>query len=153
LAFKLVIAAELGAAPTAEAMKPGTAIDIHFDGDLACRGFVDRYQPRSDGHEGREILELVQRSVRLVCTDVLTIIAPLGCTIEGPLTVTQTLNVQNLDGAPGTATIHGDIAVIGALSTTASVAAGGDVTAGSISLEHHVHGGVLAGGANTTGPH
>jgi prophage tail gpP-like protein len=64
LAFKPVIAAELGAAPTAEAMKPGTAIDIHFDGDLACRGFVDRYQPRSDGHEGREILELVQRSVR-----------------------------------------------------------------------------------------
>lgn len=49
--FKAHIAAEPGAAATAWTFKAGTAIDILFNGDLAFRGYVDRYQPRLDEHK------------------------------------------------------------------------------------------------------
>lgn len=56
LSFKLVVAAEDGGAATAEALKPGTEMEIMFSGELALRGYVDRYQPHSEGKGGREIL-------------------------------------------------------------------------------------------------
>jgi phage baseplate assembly protein V len=43
-------------------------------------------------------------------------------------------------------TINCDVTVNGSVHAT------GDVTAGSISLDGHVHGGVMTGGSNTTGP-
>jgi prophage tail gpP-like protein len=53
--FQIVAAAESGAAATAWAFKAGTSIDILFDGKLACRGYVDRYQPRLGEHKRAEI--------------------------------------------------------------------------------------------------
>lgn len=53
--FKIEVAAERGATATAWALAPGTAIDILFNGDLALRGFVDRYQPRLEGHSESKI--------------------------------------------------------------------------------------------------
>jgi prophage tail gpP-like protein len=56
LAFHLVAAAELDGQPAAEALAPGTALDIYFGADLACRGYTDRYQPRRDEHASAEVL-------------------------------------------------------------------------------------------------
>ncbi len=44
------------------------------------------------------------------------------------------------------------IVIVGNITLTGSLVASGDVKAGSISLENHVHGGVQAGGSNTGPP-
>lgn len=54
--FILRIAAEPGATPTAWTFKPGTLIDILSNGDLLCRGYVDRYQPQLSEHTQSEII-------------------------------------------------------------------------------------------------
>ena len=48
--FQIEAAAEPGGAATAWTFKAGTQIDIMFDGDLVCRGYVDRYQPKLGAH-------------------------------------------------------------------------------------------------------
>ncbi|WP_316234963.1 MULTISPECIES: phage baseplate assembly protein [unclassified Bradyrhizobium] len=53
--FQIEAAAEPGGAATAWTFKAGTAIDILFDGALACRGYVDRYQPKLSEHATAEI--------------------------------------------------------------------------------------------------
>lgn len=53
--FTLDIAAEPGPSATAWTFKAGTAVDILFNGDLALRGFVDRYQPKLHEHREAEI--------------------------------------------------------------------------------------------------
>lgn len=65
--------------------------------------------------------------------------------IKGALTVTQAITGQggmSISGGAGgaAATING------------TLAATGDVTAGAVSLQHHVHGGVQGGSATTGGP-
>jgi prophage tail gpP-like protein len=54
--FSIVAAAEPGGSATAWTFKAGTQIDILFNGDLVCRGFVDRYQPKRRGHSAAEIV-------------------------------------------------------------------------------------------------
>jgi len=49
--FHLEIAAEPGPEVTAWSFKAGTEVQIFFNGDLACHGFVDRYQPKIAGHK------------------------------------------------------------------------------------------------------
>ncbi|WP_315734162.1 phage baseplate assembly protein [Bradyrhizobium sp. SZCCHNR1093] len=53
--FQIEAAAEPGGAATAWTFKAGTQIDILFDGALACRGYVDRYQPKLSEHKRAEI--------------------------------------------------------------------------------------------------
>jgi phage baseplate assembly protein V len=65
--------------------------------------------------------------------------------IKGALTVTQAITGQggmSISGGSGgaAATING------------ALAATGDVTAGAVSLQHHVHGGVQGGSSTTGGP-
>jgi prophage tail gpP-like protein len=55
LSFHIDIAAEPGPVVTARVFKAGTAIDILSNGDLLCRGYVDRYRPRLDEHNRAEI--------------------------------------------------------------------------------------------------
>lgn len=52
--FQIEAAVERGGAATAWAFKSGTPIDILFDRKLACRGYVDRYQPRLGEHDTAE---------------------------------------------------------------------------------------------------
>jgi prophage tail gpP-like protein len=52
--FQLDAAVESGGATTAWTFQAGTAIDILFGGDLACRGYVDRYQPSLGEHDTAE---------------------------------------------------------------------------------------------------
>jgi prophage tail gpP-like protein len=59
--FALEIAAENGAEATAWIFKAGTQVDILFNGDLACRGYVDRYQPKIAEHN-RAIVSVSGRS-------------------------------------------------------------------------------------------
>lgn len=47
---------------------------------------------------------------------------------------------------PSGITIHGNVVVTGSITTT------GDVVAAGHSLDNHVHGGVMGGGSNTSGP-
>lgn len=45
-AFRLDVAAELGAAETFRVFKAGAEVEILFNGDVVLKGYVDRYQPR-----------------------------------------------------------------------------------------------------------
>ncbi|MBR0559492.1 phage baseplate assembly protein V [Neokomagataea anthophila] len=44
------------------------------------------------------------------------------------------------------------VAITGSLTVTGPINAQGDVTAGTVSLQNHVHGGVQSGGAKTSAP-
>ncbi len=48
--------------------------------------------------------------------------------------------------------IKGDMAIDGKMTSTGGIVSDGDVVAGGISLEGHVHDGVVSGGRNTGGP-
>lgn len=48
--FHFLIAAEAGPALTMWTFAAGTPVDILLSGDLACRGYVDRYEPEIVGH-------------------------------------------------------------------------------------------------------
>jgi prophage tail gpP-like protein len=52
--FQIEAAVERGGAATAWTFKAGTSLDILFNGDLACRGYVDRYQPKLGQHKTAE---------------------------------------------------------------------------------------------------
>lgn len=52
--FQIEAAAELGGAATAWTFKAGTPVDVMFNGTLACRGYVDRYQPKMAEHTTAE---------------------------------------------------------------------------------------------------
>lgn len=54
--FNVTIAAEPVPSVAAWAFKAGTAVDILFNGALACRGYVDRYQPRLGEHSQAQIM-------------------------------------------------------------------------------------------------
>lgn len=54
--FKLTVAAEGGPFVTAWVFKAGTPVDIRFNGELVCRGYVDRYQPRLAEHSDAQIV-------------------------------------------------------------------------------------------------
>jgi len=72
---------------------------------------------------------------------IINVVAPGGMTITTPtLTVTGVIAVENQQGATNASTFSGSI------TTT------GNVTAGSIDLQHHVHTGVQSGSSNTGGP-
>lgn len=53
--FQIDIAAEGGAARAAWQFRPGTEVDILFNGGLVLRGYVDRYQPRMSEHSEAKI--------------------------------------------------------------------------------------------------
>ena len=53
--FTIHAAAEPGPSATAWTFKAGTQIDILFNGDLACSGYVDRYQPQLSEHKTAKI--------------------------------------------------------------------------------------------------
>lgn len=55
LSFTVVAAAESGAEATAWLLAPGKSIEIRFNDSVACVGFIDRFQPHVEGHDGREI--------------------------------------------------------------------------------------------------
>lgn len=73
--------------------------------------------------------------------NIVNVVAPGGVTITTPtLTVTGVINVENQQGAAAASTMNGT------MKTT------GDVLAGTISLQNHVHTGVQTGSGNTGGP-
>lgn len=127
----------------------------------------ERYRPKSLGigdvvvqdNSGQKVLLSSGTTITMTANSTVLINAPTTVTITSPLvTMTGNLHVQqnlsvdgtmNITGTGGgghTATITGNIAVTGGITTT------NDVVAGSISLQTHHHGGVVAGGANTSGP-
>lgn len=53
--FQIEAAAEGGPSATKWTFKAGTLVEIMFDGKLACRGYVDRYQPKLGHHDTAEI--------------------------------------------------------------------------------------------------
>lgn len=75
-----------------------------------------------------------------------------GIVIDGaglPMTIQNTPHVTADTPA---FTLTGNLEVQGGVTVAADVAVVGDVTAGSISLKNHTHGGVTPGGGNTGGP-
>ena len=54
--------------------------------------------------------------------------------------------------ATGGISITGDVAIDGNMTLTGTIEADGDITGAGVSLEHHTHGGVQSGGAETDEP-
>lgn len=102
---------------------------------------TDGVQLRAD--DGASFIEIKDGACRLVF--------PGGVLVEGPLTVTQTLNVQNSEGAPQTSVIVGSIEATGDISAQGTMS-GAVVQQGAITLGGHKHGGVTTGSGQTGGP-
>ena len=69
-----------------------------------------------------------------------------GCNITGPVNITGAATIT------GALTLGGTISGTGGAAISGSLQMAGNVTAGTVSLNSHVHGGVTSGGASTTGP-
>jgi hypothetical protein len=69
-----------------------------------------------------------------------------GCNITGPVNITGAATIT------GALTLGGTISGTGGAAITGNLQMAGNVTAGTVSLNSHVHGGVTSGGASTTGP-
>ena len=88
--------------------------------------------------DGSQRIALWPDKVKITATEILA---------DTPIfTVTGIFNVLNQNGEANPCNITGDI------NTTGNVFAQQDVTAGSISLQHHTHSGVQPGGGNTGQP-
>jgi phage baseplate assembly protein V len=85
-----------------------------------------------------QILEFVQNSVKLVCTGTITLQSPT-IVLDGAVQFTGP--VAGNDSGGGTIDFGAST-----LTTT------GDMVAGGVSAKTHAHGGVMAGGSDTTGP-
>ncbi len=97
--------------------------------------------------ESNAVLQNFDGSVRIALwPDKVKITAPSilfdtpTATFTGDVTIDGTINVQNSESSSTPCQINGN------------VIATGDITAGSISLESHVHGGVTTGGGDTGVP-
>jgi hypothetical protein len=84
--------------------------------------------------------------IELAAENVVNVHASGGTTITGPVTITGPLTLESTVSGKNGAAISGNLHMAG------SVQADGNVTAGSVSLNSHVHGGVYPGGSSTTGP-
>jgi phage baseplate assembly protein gpV len=102
-------------------------------------------------HVGGSTLVIDGSSVTITTAEV-TVDSPQS-TFTGAVTVLGLLTyAAGMSGSPGAgggagATISGNIAV-----TSGNITTDGDVTAGSISLKNHTHGGVQPGGSSTSPP-
>lgn len=69
-----------------------------------------------------------------------------------PTGATATLTADGGVTINGPTTINGDVQIVGDVAIDGEETSTGDMIAGSISLQKHVHGGVQAGGAKTEKP-
>jgi hypothetical protein len=79
---------------------------------------------------------------------------PLAGAITIPTVIQQTGDT-NQDGEythQGTMTRTGDLVITGNIVCTGSISATEQITAGTVSLSSHIHGGVTTGSGNTGGP-
>lgn len=91
--------------------------------------------------DGNAVLQTTDGTVRVALwPNKLKMTAPEILADTPTFTITGILNVQNVNGVSTASTINGSI------HTT------GDVIANTVSLEHHVHSGVMPGGGNTGQP-
>lgn len=79
--------------------------------------------------------------VEIAAGHVVNVVAPAGINLTGPVTINGNLQLN------GTAAGSG-----GAFSVAGDITASGEVAGAGIHLSTHVHGGVQAGGSDTTGP-
>lgn len=80
-----------------------------------------------------------------------------GIIIEGMAKITMhgddiAINASSIEGTATTITLNGKVKVNGDVEVSGKITASGDVVGGGISLDTHIHGGVMSGGAVTTGP-
>lgn len=69
--------------------------------------------------------------------------------LNAPVTVTVNSADITLNG---NTTVNGSFQVNGESNMSGGLNASGDIVSGSISLQSHIHGGVMTGGGNTSGP-
>lgn len=65
-AFRLEVAAELGASQTFAVFKAGAKVEILFNSDLVLTGYVDRYQPRLNGKDAQITISGRSKSADLI---------------------------------------------------------------------------------------
>jgi phage baseplate assembly protein gpV len=78
--------------------------------------------------------------IEVAAGNLVNVHASAGTTITGPVTITGPLTLGGTISGTGGGPISGNLRM------------SGDVQAASVSLASHIHGGVQAGGGNTTGP-
>lgn len=65
-AFRLEVAAELGAAETFKVFKAGAEVEILFNSDVVLKGYVDRYQPRISAKDAQIAISGRSKSADLI---------------------------------------------------------------------------------------
>ena len=120
-------------------------------GDIAVKA-----TGKADINVTGNVTEAVGGSLTATVTGNVTITGSAAVTIKGSSSITlnaPTVNIQGVlnttaqSGGAGTANITGSVNV-----KQGNVTVSGDVTAGSISLQKHVHGGVETGSSSTGAP-
>lgn len=124
-------------------MTSGSAIELLPSGDIVIHSEGNIFASATGN-----LTATVTGNVNIESSAATTIKASNSITLNAPVVNIQgILNNTAQSGGAGTANITGSMKV-----TQGNVTVSGDVTAGSISLQKHVHGGVETGGGNTGSP-
>jgi phage baseplate assembly protein V len=114
-----------------------------IEGAFALGGFhSDEHPPAGDS--ARQLIHFPDGAV--IAYD------PEGHALEAHLPGDATVSIiaaggVTIDTGEGGALIKGDVRIEGELHVTQDIGSDGDVLAGTVSLKHHRHGGIQAGGA------
>ena len=113
-------------------------------GDIAVKA-----TGKADINVTGNVTEAVGGSLTATVTGNVTITGSAAVTIKGSSSITLNAPTVNIQGVLNTTAQSGGA---GTANITGTMKATGDITAGSISLQNHVHGGVQAGSSNTSAP-
>jgi phage baseplate assembly protein V len=119
-----------------------------IEGAFALGGFHSDERPPA-GDSSRELIEFGDGAV--IAYD------PESHALEAHLPAGATVSIiaaggVTIDASDGGLSITGDVTIEGELHVTQDIGTDADVTAGTVSLRHHRHGGVQAGGSITAEP-
>ena len=95
------------------------------------------------------VTEAVGGSLTATVTGNVTVASSATVTIKASSAITLNAPTVNIQGTLNTSAQGGGA---GSANITGTMKATGDITAGNISLQNHVHGGVQAGSSNTSAP-
>lgn len=104
---------------------------------------------KADINVGGNITEIVGGALTATVTGDVSVTSSAAVTIKASSAITLNAPTVNIQGTLNTSAQSGGS---GVANITGTMKATGDITAGNISLQNHVHGGVETGGSNTSAP-
>ena len=132
-------------------MTSGSAIELLPSGDVVIHSEGNLYASAKG-----DLMATIQGNATATVTGNVNIESGTGATLKASNSITLNAPIVNIQGVlnstaqgggAGSANISGSMSVTGG-----GVTVSGDVTAGSVSLQTHVHGNVQSGGSDTSAP-